>query len=105
MTGYLICPLYIETRRINKKNHFLVVFGTTVCIRIFIFRPGGLYGDGDGHYGHGGGNPDILTGPVPSWVKVPPFKQFDTCKCTEKFNCKSPGISYVNMKFSKDRFN
>lgn len=74
-----------------------------------LFRPGGVYGQGrppiNPGYGEGGiypgGNrPDagILTGPIPSWVKEGPFREFDHCKCSERFNCQSPGISYVSIK-------
>ncbi|XP_074039793.1 uncharacterized protein isoform X2 [Leptinotarsa decemlineata] len=75
------------------------------------FRPGGLYAEtsyGSG-YGQGQGNydsddrpvPDILTGPIPSWVKEGPYKEFDRCKCAEKFNCNSPGISYGHCDVGK----
>lgn len=72
-------------------------------------RPGGIYGgvaEPTGNYGLGGGNnynPEqgILTGPVPSWVKEGPYKEFDRCKCTEKFNCNSPGISYGHCDVGK----
>ncbi|KAG5880695.1 hypothetical protein JTB14_024267 [Gonioctena quinquepunctata] len=75
------------------------------------FRPGGVYGQnnvGSG-YGQGQGNyhtddrpiPEILTGPIPSWEKEGPFKEFDRCKCTEKFNCNSPGISYGHCDAGK----
>ncbi|KAF2881339.1 hypothetical protein ILUMI_24838 [Ignelater luminosus] len=43
----------------------------------------------------------VLTGPVPSWVKEPPFKNYDRCKCAEKFNCNSPGISYGQCDVGK----
>lgn len=72
-----------------------------------IFRPGGVYGGqnninagygpGQGtYYPNEGPAPGILTGPVPSWQQQGPFKEFDRCKCAEKFNCNSPGISYVS---------
>lgn len=35
----------------------------------------------------------------------PPFKRFDTCSCTEKFNCQSPGLSYVSLLFKKNEHN
>ncbi|XP_065172628.1 pro-resilin-like [Atheta coriaria] len=31
----------------------------------------------------------------------PPFKRFDTCSCTEKFNCQSPGLSYGHCDVGK----
>lgn len=56
-----------------------------------------------GYYPQGGqGGPGILTGPVPSWVPQGPFKNFDKCKCTERFNCPSPGISYVSLAKQKE---
>ncbi|RZC36747.1 uncharacterized protein BDFB_006923, partial [Asbolus verrucosus] len=73
-------------------------------------RPGGVYGGASsGHYGQGhphypeesGAEPEILTGPVPSWVKQGPYKDFDKCKCTEKFNCNTPGISYGHCDVGK----
>ncbi|KAL3270484.1 hypothetical protein HHI36_021027 [Cryptolaemus montrouzieri] len=75
-------------------------------------RPGGVYGNNQfpqGGYGQGGalGRPDvhgdqgILTGPIPSWVQQGPFKNFDTCKCTERFNCRSPGLSYGHCDVGK----
>lgn len=49
------------------------------------------------------GKPDlgVLTGPVPSWERPPPPKNndptsFDTCKCVNSFNCKSPGLKFVS---------
>lgn len=70
----------------------------------YFLRPGGVYNQGAGiydGYGHGGQHPGILTGPVPSWVKESPIKDFDKCKCAEKFNCNSPGISYVYISTSR----
>ncbi|XP_019876332.2 uncharacterized protein LOC109604241 [Aethina tumida] len=77
-------------------------------------RPGGVYGPQNfenANYGQGHGSynnvntyhPEdgILTGPVPSWVKQGPIKQFDRCKCSEKFNCNSPGISYGHCDVGK----
>ncbi|XP_044763248.1 uncharacterized protein LOC123320123 [Coccinella septempunctata] len=74
-------------------------------------RPGGLYGNGgggygrpvpsDGYYPNDPSDPGVLTGPIPSWVKEGPFKNYDTCKCTEKFNCRSPGISYGHCDVGK----
>ncbi|XP_030755243.1 uncharacterized protein LOC115881749 [Sitophilus oryzae] len=72
-------------------------------------RPGGVYNNinrpsygGSGPYiPEGDESPGILTGPVPSWVKEGPFKEFDKCKCTEKFNCNSPGISYGHCDTGK----
>lgn len=67
-----------------------------------MFRPGGVYGNGAnvaGGYGNGGQYPAILTGPVPSWAQEQPIKDFDRCKCAEKFNCNSPGISYVSNSY------
>lgn len=74
----------------------------------YSLRPGGVYGQSGPPlrpgYGQGGPFPEenrpgpgILTGPVPSWVRDGPYKEFDQCKCTEKFNCPSPGISYVRF--------
>lgn len=47
----------------------------------------------------------ILTGPVPSWEKPTLHKNgdptnFDHCKCSFSFNCKSPGIQFVSFKAS-----
>lgn len=55
--------------------------------------PGGAY-PGGGNYG-GGLEPDRFG------HGGPPFKQFDTCKCTEKFNCRSPAISYGHCDVAK----
>lgn len=43
----------------------------------------------------------ILTGPVPSWEKPILHKNgdptnFEHCKCSFSFNCKSPGIQFVS---------
>lgn len=43
----------------------------------------------------------ILTGPVPSWQKPAAHKNgdptnFEKCKCSFSFNCKSPGIKFVS---------
>lgn len=78
----------------------------------FFFRPGGVYGGSpSGNYGPSHNHnqypngeafeTDVLTGPVPSWVKEGPFKNYDKCKCTERFNCKSPGISYGHCDAGK----
>ncbi|KAJ8917288.1 hypothetical protein NQ315_002306 [Exocentrus adspersus] len=77
-------------------------------------RPGGVYGgldDLDAGYGElqspsyypeeVAGGAGILTGPVPSWMKEKPFKNFDKCKCTQRFNCPSPGISYGHCDVGK----
>ncbi|EFA08446.1 uncharacterized protein LOC103313770 [Tribolium castaneum] len=67
-------------------------------------RPGGVYGQIGGTYGQGhpySPETGVLTGPVPSWVKEGPYKNFDKCKCTEKFNCNSPGISYGHCDVGK----
>ncbi|XP_045465622.1 translation initiation factor IF-2-like isoform X3 [Harmonia axyridis] len=72
-------------------------------------RPGGLYGNNGygrpnpstGYYPNDPADPGVLTGPIPSWVKEGPFKNYDTCKCTEKFNCRSPGISYGHCDVGK----
>ncbi|KAH0808884.1 hypothetical protein MTP99_006201 [Tenebrio molitor] len=72
-------------------------------------RPGGVYGgvssgsygQGHPHYPSEGHESGILTGPVPSWVKEGPFKNYDKCKCTEKFNCNTPGISYGHCDVGK----
>lgn len=70
-----------------------------------VYRPGG-YRPGPGGYGNYRpllGRPPIGPGggfeqrPIQGGLSPfePPFKNYDTCKCTEKFNCKHPGISYV----------
>lgn len=60
-------------------------------------RPGGGYGQGF----RPGVNPGILTGPIPSWEQQRPhLLNFDKCKCAEKFNCNSPGISYVSFGYT-----
>ncbi|KAJ8984169.1 hypothetical protein NQ317_017822 [Molorchus minor] len=78
-------------------------------------RPGGVYGSGSLGNGYGEGQsqsstnyfpqqrppPGILAGPVPSWVKQGPIKNFDRCKCAERFNCNSPGISYGHCDVGK----
>ncbi|XP_076255583.1 uncharacterized protein LOC143193316 [Rhynchophorus ferrugineus] len=71
-------------------------------------RPGGVYNSanrpsygGSGPYIPEGENPAILTGPIPSWIREGPIKNFDKCKCTEKFNCNSPGISYGHCDVGK----
>ncbi|CAH1129853.1 unnamed protein product [Ceutorhynchus assimilis] len=75
-------------------------------------RPGGLYGGSTYHPTYANQkpyypsptpeeNPGILTGPVPSWVKEGPIKDFDKCKCAAKFNCNSPGISYGHCDVGK----
>ncbi|ENN73966.1 hypothetical protein D910_11364 [Dendroctonus ponderosae] len=72
-------------------------------------RPGGVYAGGINRPNYGGqaqyhpeeANPGVLTGPVPSWVKQGPIKNFDKCKCSEKFNCNSPGISYGHCDVGK----
>ncbi|XP_063930031.1 uncharacterized protein LOC135142276 [Zophobas morio] len=76
-----------------------------------INRPGGVYnGATSGNYGQGhphyptdtdNPNPAVLTGPIPSWVKEGSFKNYDKCKCTEKFNCPAPGISYGHCDVGK----
>lgn len=43
----------------------------------------------------------ILTGPVPSWQRPAVHKNgdptnFEKCKCSFSFNCKSPGIKFVS---------
>jgi len=43
----------------------------------------------------------ILTGPVPSWQGPAVHKNgdptnFEKCKCSFSFNCKSPGIKFVS---------
>lgn len=43
----------------------------------------------------------ILTGPIPSWEKPALHKNgdptnFEHCKCSFSFNCKSPGIQFVS---------
>lgn len=43
----------------------------------------------------------VLTGPVPSWERPLPPKNndptaFDSCKCVNSFNCKSPGLKFVS---------
>lgn len=43
----------------------------------------------------------ILTGPVPSWQRPVVHKNgdptnFEKCKCSFSFNCKSPGIKFVS---------
>ncbi|XP_060533358.1 uncharacterized protein LOC132706192 isoform X3 [Cylas formicarius] len=72
------------------------------------YRPGGVYATGNPQPHYGGvyypqqpNNPGVLTGPVPSWVKEGPIKNFDKCKCTERFNCNSPGISYGHCDVGK----
>ncbi|KAK9884347.1 hypothetical protein WA026_005297 [Henosepilachna vigintioctopunctata] len=67
----------------------------------------GGYGQGGRPFGRPQYNPNdprepgILTGPIPSWVQEKPFKNFDTCKCTESFNCRSPGLSYGHCDVGK----
>lgn len=44
----------------------------------------------------------ILTGPVPSWQRPTVHKNgdptnFEKCKCSFSFNCKSPGIKFVSL--------
>lgn len=44
----------------------------------------------------------ILTGPVPSWQRPAVHKNgdptnFEKCKCSFSFNCKSPGIKFVSI--------
>uniref|UniRef100_A0A1B6C6Y2 Uncharacterized protein n=1 Tax=Clastoptera arizonana TaxID=38151 RepID=A0A1B6C6Y2_9HEMI len=56
--------------------------------------------------GLGDHTPGILTGPVPSWEKPPPFKNndptnFDQCKCVHSFNCKSPGLKFSTCDVGK----
>lgn len=46
----------------------------------------------------------ILTGPVPSWQRPTVHKNgdptnFEKCKCSFSFNCKSPGIKFVSKPF------
>ncbi|KAB0791925.1 hypothetical protein PPYR_03725 [Photinus pyralis] len=48
-----------------------------------------------------GSGPGILTGPIPSWVREPPFKHYDKCKCAVRFNCNSPGIAYGQCDVGK----
>ncbi|KAG8299414.1 hypothetical protein J6590_101796 [Homalodisca vitripennis] len=48
----------------------------------------------------------VLTGPVPSWEKPLPPKNgdptsFDSCKCVNSFNCKSPGLKFGNCDVGK----
>ncbi|XP_054277720.1 cleavage and polyadenylation specificity factor subunit 6-like [Macrosteles quadrilineatus] len=48
----------------------------------------------------------VLTGPVPSWERPPPPKNgdptsFDTCKCVNSFNCKSPGLQFGSCDVGK----
>ncbi|XP_050300153.1 uncharacterized protein LOC126738757 [Anthonomus grandis grandis] len=73
-------------------------------------RPGGIYSGSNSYrptYGgpHNQNYPDVessigLSGA--SWHKEGgPFKQFDKCKCTEKFNCNSPGVSYGHCDVGK----
>ncbi|XP_066262123.1 uncharacterized protein [Euwallacea similis] len=71
-------------------------------------RPGGVYGGTapfkPAYGGLGPYRPEAsapLTGPVPSWVQEGPIKNFDKCKCAEKFNCNSPGISYGHCDVGK----
>lgn len=49
----------------------------------------------------GGQSVGILTGPIPSWEKPVLHKNgdptnFEHCKCSFSFNCKSPGIQFVS---------
>lgn len=37
----------------------------------------------------------VLKGPEPTWSQPRPLKNFDKCKCAEKFNCQ--GLSYVSV--------
>ncbi|XP_072392723.1 uncharacterized protein [Diabrotica undecimpunctata] len=70
-----------------------------------INKPGGiyegnnqLYGGGQGAFYPGDGNgPGVLTGPVEDGS----YKEYDRCKCTERFNCNSPGISYGHCDAGK----
>jgi len=72
-------------------------------------QPGGVYGGSPVRPTYGAQepyypqetNPGILTGPTPSWVREGPIKNFDKCKCSEKFNCNSPGISYGHCDVGK----
>lgn len=55
-----------------------------------------LYGEGHGqYYPNDRPGPGSLAGPSSSFQGEGPYKEFDRCKCTERFNCNSPGISYV----------
>lgn len=71
-----------------------------------IHKPNGVYDNNNQNYGNGGQatyypddrpGPGILTGPV----QEGPFKEFDRCKCTERFNCNTPGISYGHCDVGK----
>lgn len=67
-----------------------------------VFRPGGVYGlrpkptGGYGLVNHPYRPGGVITGPEPTWSQPRPLKNFDKCKCSEKFNCPSPGITYVS---------
>ncbi|CAG9862143.1 unnamed protein product [Phyllotreta striolata] len=55
-----------------------------------------LYGAGHSQY-----RPGAFSGPSPFGQPGGPFKEFDRCKCTERFNCNSPGISYGHCDVGK----
>lgn len=91
---------------------------------------GGSFGQRPfGHLGGGGphpGGPGLIPGeghfpggpgPFPGAPHGPgfgpngliphegPFKHFESCKCTERFNCPAPGFSYVSTSLTSQSWN